>query len=219
MILFIGALVALFLLFLLYRFLPRRTYFFGFLLLLVLASVVTHHLTARPAAPPPMTEEDQAALARQQEIYTAWDAKYQKELDALDRNWQWYHQILEDFKEDSIDLQTVNVRLTQLENDSLQAKKQADELAPPMELSTPAYDLVTSICQKTAAYADAQYKAIALTRAACDPKYMKVSTQEAQSRVLQSVMNRESPSALFIADEMAQLHTLLATPRDEAETK
>ncbi len=211
----LGSILTLFLLLLLYRQLPKRLYFFAFLLVLIACSVGVHHIAARPEAPPPMTEAERTALAHQQEIFSAWDASYQKQLSELDRNWQWYHQILEEYKEGDIDTQTVYIRLTQLEHDSQLSLASAVALAPPKELDAPAYDLVTSICQKTAEYAKDQYRTIALTKAACDPSQQKEGIPGADSQALQSVMNRESPPALFIADELTQLHTLLATPKDE----
>ncbi len=215
MVLILGALVTLFLLVLLYRYMPRRIYFFGFLVLLVACSAVVHHIAAGSEGPRPMTEAERTALLHQQEIFSVWDGTYQKQIDELDRNWQWYHQILEEYKEGDIDTQTVYIRLNQLENDSQQAMAHAVALAPPKELDAPAYDLVASICQKTAEYAKDQYKTIALTRAACDPAQQKENSPGADSPALQAVMNRESPPALFIADELSQIHTLLATPKDE----
>lgn len=72
--------------------------------------------------------------------------------------------------------------------------------------------------RKAHAYAEAQHRAIALTRAAADPANLRTDDQEEQSRMLQAVMIRESPPALFIADEIAAIRNYLALPEEDAAT-
>lgn len=220
MVIFIAAILLVILLVFLFRRVPQRKAFAVFLCALAVLSCLLYHALTAGQRSQGLTPAQKNALLAQQQIYTAWDEKYQKDIDELDRNWAWYHQILEDFKEDNISIQTVYVRLTQLESDSYLASQDVAALAPPMELDGGTYDLVTSICQKTTAYADAQYRTIALTRAACDPLQNQQTTHDDEVRVLESVMNRESPSALFIADEMTQIHQNLSIPKeDEASEK
>ena len=70
------------------------------------------------------------------------------------------------------------------------------------------------LVRKAHAYADAQHRAIALTRAAADPANLSTDDQEEQSHMLQAVMIRESPPALFIADEIAAIRDYLAIPEE-----
>ena len=70
---------------------------------------------------------------------------------------------------------------------------------------------------KAHAYADAQHRAIALTRAAADPANLSTDDQEEQSHMLQAVMIRESPPALFIADEIAAIRDYLAIPEEDTD--
>ena len=139
---------------------------------------------------------------------------YQKDIDELDRNWQWYRQILESFKEGQIDLQTAHLRLTQLNHDSQLLLERITAHTPPLPLENACYDLLIEVVKKTAAYADAQHRTIALTKAAADPAALRASDPAEQSRILQAVMIRESPVGLFTADEISQIRTYLAFPKD-----
>lgn len=202
---------------LLYKNRLRAKHFALFLVLITLFAAIFYTVLTHEAKTPKVTEATRAHIAEQQQIYSAWDIKYQKNIDELSRNWTWYHQILEEFKDDSISIQTAHARLTELEKDSLAAKEHTSELAPPMSLDEPTYDLIASICQKTAEYADAQYQTITLTRAASDSAQLKGASHDVQVKMLSSIMNRESPAALFIADEISQIHEMLTVPDDKEE--
>ena len=107
------------------------------------------------------------------------------------------------------------MRLTQLEKDSGELRERIARHTPPRELSDANYDLVTGITVKTNAYAEAQYRTIALSKAAADPANIRSDDQEEQSRMLQSIMNRESPAGLFIASEVSALRDNLTLPAEE----
>ena len=216
MLVYLFALLLLALLVLLYRYLPNRRVFACFCLTLALAGLITYTCWPRTQPTAELSEEERYDIQQQQQIFAAWYGKYQKDLKQLDHNWRWYHQILEDFKEDNISIQTAYVRLKQLEEDEKALTARIGASAPPLELHDNFYDLTASIVQKTKSYAEAQQKAITLTRAASDPQRMPTDDQEEQNRLLQTVMEKESPVGLFTAEEIAEIRNGLAIP-DEFE--
>ena len=207
---------ALVLLFILYRKTRSRKAFYGFTATIMLAGAIAYF--AWPAAKPPqesISEEQRYALMQEQQVFAAWYEGYQKDLNELDRNWQWYHHLLESFKEDNISLQTVYSLLKQLEQDSLQLKERMAARKVPLELSDYTYDQTAQLLDKTNDYAAAQCRTISLTRAAADPALMPATEQPRQSQLLQTVMIRESPVKLFIADEIGAIRHQLELPKDQ----
>lgn len=199
---------------LLYRYLPSRRIFFIFCSILVAAGIITYasfHHTEEPQA----TQQHQYDIQQQQEIFAPWYEDYKKDIEHLDNDWQQYHNILESFKEDNISIQTTYVRLTHLETDSAQLQKHLGQLAPPLELETENYDLAAAVIQKAKAYAEQQHTAILRTRDAADPAHIPSDDQAEQSRILQEVMIRESPAALFTADEISSLRDNLTLPQEK----
>lgn len=79
---------------------------------------------------------------------------------------QRYHKILADFKADIISIQTAYLRLAQLEKDSQALDTRIAGRTPPLALNDFCYDQSIELVRKAHAYADAQHRAIALTRAA-----------------------------------------------------
>lgn len=219
MLIYILAACAVILLIALYRLTRRnRKAFYCFCAILLLSGVIAYSAWPRQEqAGQPLTSTQQNELAQQQHVFASWYKDYQKDLTELDHNWQWYHHILESFKEDNISIQTVHMRLTQLEQDSAKLTARIQAHAAPLELNEYCYDLTSTVITKTVAYADAQHKAIALTRAAADPARMPAESQPEQSRLLQAVMLRESPVALFTAEEITAIREQLAMPKEEQE--
>lgn len=207
--------LALILLALLYRHLPNKRVFCFFCLTLALAGLISYTYWPHPRQPAGISEEEKYDIMQQQQIFAAWYGKYQKQLKQLDHNWRWYHQILEDFKEDNISIQTTYVRLKQLEEEEKTLTADIANNAPPLELHDACYDLAASVLQKTKDYAAAQQNAITLTRAASEPRFLLSDDQEEQSRALQTVMEKESPVGLFTASEVTQIQNLLSLPEED----
>ena len=161
-----------------------------------------------------MTEEERYELQQQQQIFADWYVGYQRDIDELDRNWQWYHHIIEDFKEDNISIQTAYVRLSQLDQDSQKIRERIEHNAPPIALNDGCYDLLIEVMKKTTDYADAQYRTIVLTKAAADPARLRTNDQAEQSRLLQAIMIRESPVGLYTAKEIAAIREYLNIKED-----
>ena len=188
------------------------------LLTVLLAGGIAYKFWPAPApTPAPISEQERYELMQQQQIFAAWYADYQRDLDELDRNWRWYHQIIENFKSNNISIQTTFVRLKQLDQDSQQLRDRIALHAPPVALNDGCYDLLTEVVNKTNAYADAQYRTIALTRAAADPANLKTDNQAEQSRMLQTIMIRESPVGLYTAKEITAIRQYLDIPEEKSE--
>lgn len=210
MFLYILLIIGLILLGLLYRYLPSKRIFFFFCLTLVAAgSIVYFFWPVQKTEPSVMTEEELNYQAEQQQIFATWYAGYQKDLSELDRNWQWYHNILENFKEDNISIQTTYVRLKQLEQDSQLLRDRINHNTPPLALNDGCYDLLIEVMKKTNAYAEAQYRTVALTKAAADPANLRTNDQAEQSRMLQAIMIREQPVGLYTAKEISAIRDYL----------
>ena len=208
---------AIILLIILYRKTRSRKAFYGFTLTILLAGAIAYF--AWPAAQPPqedLSEEQRYAIMQEQQVFAAWYEDYQRDLNELDRNWQWYHHILESFKEDNISLQTVYTRLKQLELDSIQLRDRMAARKVPLELSDYTYDQTAQLLAKTNDYINAQYRTIALTKAAADPALMPTKDQAEQSRLLQTVMIRESPVRLFVAEEIEAIRHQLELPKEQS---
>ena len=214
MLAYLFALLLLVLLALLYRYLPNRRAFACFCLTLALAGLITYTCWPRTQPAAELSEEQRCDIQQQQQIFAVWYGTYQKNLKQLDHNWRWYHQILEEFKEDNISIQTTCVRLKQLEEEEKALTVTIANDAPPLALHDACYDLATAVFEKTKTYAAAQQNAITLTRAASEPRFLLSDDQEEQSRALQTVMEKESPVGLFTAGEITQIQRLLSLPEE-----
>lgn len=216
MLIYIGAAIAVVLLALLYHYIPSRKIFFAFFFVLCAASAIVFFAWPSPHrnGDAVISQEMREERQQQQQIFAGWYKDYQKDIEDLDRNWQRYHKILADFKADIISIQTAYLRLSQLEKDSQALDTRIASRTPPLALNDTCYDQSIELVRKVHAYAEAQHRAIALTRAAADPANLRTDDQEEQSRMLQAVMIRESPPALFIADEIAAIRNYLALPEE-----
>jgi hypothetical protein len=149
-------------------------------------------------------------MNRDQELFVPWWNDYQKGIGELDRCWTRYHQILADAKNGESDIRATHARLSELERDMQDLRARMDKNVPPVTLSDEIYNPVASIVVKTDAYVAAEQKAVTLTRAAADPAAMQEKKPAEQARLLELVMLRESPVALFIEDEIGAVRKYLA---------
>jgi hypothetical protein len=226
MLIYALAAVVILLLIILFRYLPKRIFFLFVVLLLVLGGIV-FQMNRAQHVPVPLTQEQRAGIERDHAFFVPWWETYQKQIAELDRNWTRYHQILADAKEGDADLNVTYERLLDLERETQELRGRMEKNTPPPELSDHVYDQLVIIAHKTGIYAAAEQKAITLTRAAADPSAMKEKNPAEQARLLELVMLRESPVALFINDEIYAIrsyfapisanHTEDAVPGEEAE--
>jgi hypothetical protein len=206
---YVPAVIALLLLVILFRYLPGRVFFIFAFLTAIMGGVLIHTQTANRAEPP-LTQERLAAMNRDQELFVPWWNDYQKGIGELDRCWTRYHQILADAKNGESDIRATHARLSELERDMQDLRARMDKNVPPVTLSDEIYNPVASIVVKTDAYVAAEQKAVTLTRAAADPAAMQEKKPAEQARLLELVMLRESPVALFIEDEIGAVRKYLA---------
>ena len=217
MLIYVLAAIVILLLIILFRYLPRRIFLIFVVLLAVLGGVVFRMQMPEQSAPP-LTPAARAVIIRDQEFFTPWWGTYQKQIAELDRSWTRYHQILADAKEGNAELSVTYARLSDLEQEMQELRGRIEKNAPPIELTDRIYDPLASILNKTNEYAAAEQKAITLTRAAADPALMKEKNPAEQARLLELVMLRESPVALFIEDEVDAIRSYFA-PVSAAHTR
>lgn len=203
------------LLFLLYRYMPNHNVFYFFAGSLTLIACIAYFANQTHTAEPVLTESEKYELQIQQKIFMDWYASYQKKIEQLDRNWQWYHAIAEDFQEESIDAPTAYMRLKQLEEDSRLLRDQIHDIEPPESLHDPCYDLLIEILNKTDTYADMQLRTIILSRAVTDPTHLQSADPAEQRNSLRDIMLRESPVGLFTANEISQIRRYLTIPEND----
>lgn len=225
MLIYVLTILVILLLIILFRYLPHRAFLLFVTLLVVLGGIVVHRLP-HESPPPVLTPEERSVIARDQEFFTPWWGTYQKQIAELDRNWTRYHQIIADAKAGESELAVTYARLLDLERDTQELRTRIDKNAPPTELSNRVYDPIAAIVSKTNDYAAAEQKAITLTRAAADPQAMKEKKPAEQARLLELVLLRESPVALFISDEVGAIRRYFAPispaheeTANEAETR
>ena len=209
MLIYVPVAIGILLLIILFRYLPRRIFLLFVALLVLLGGVIFRMETAERDAPP-LTQEARAVIAHDQDLFLPWWSTYQKQLAELDRAWTRCHQILADAKTGEVSLAITHARLTALEQEMQELRARMEKNAPPTELSDHLYDQLALIAQKTGDYAAAEQKAITLTRAAADPAAMKERNPAEQARLLELVMLRESPVALFISDEVGLIRRYFA---------
>ena len=209
MLIYVLGVLILLLLIILFRYLPRRI-FLVFVTLLIALGGVVFHIRTTERAPEPLTVETRAAIMRDQDLFMPWWGTYQKQIAELDRTWTRYHQILTDAKEGETALPITYARLMDLEQDMQELRVRFEKNAPPTELSNRVYDPLAVIVSKTVDYIATEQKAITLTRAAADPATMREKNPAEQARLLELVMLRESPVALFIGDEVVSIRRYFA---------
>ena len=209
-------LLVFFALLLLYRWLPSRKVWALFSLTLLFAGAAAFWSFPPPPAPH-MTAKERAEIHRQLEIFTAWYDEHKKNITQLDYNWQQYHNILDSFKDGSIDIQTTYLRLAKLSEDAKRTHDAIDAHVPPLSLSGINYDLVAVVRQKTLTYAKAQQQAIRRTKNDANPARLLTGDPLELSRILEDTMIRESPSGLFLAEEISALRENLTIPPEKED--
>ena len=201
-------------LFMLYRFIPNKKFFAYFCVVFALVFIVAAFVQNRRTHEE-ISRTQVEAIENQQKIFMDWYAEYQKDIDTIDRNWQLYHTIAENFKSGEIDDYAAHVRLAELEAEIIDEQVRIHMLAPPSELDGECKNLLATVIRKTQNYVDAQTRTITLTKDATD--YEKVQDVEQMKRLVQDIMIRESPAGLFTANEIARIRDILTVPEENAK--
>ncbi len=193
---------------LLYKFSPSRKGFMiicGFLIVVFGVSLFIH---GRQVQEEKITRAQQEDLQERQKIFGQWYAAYQKDIDRLDRNWQLYHNLLDELEttdEQSFNAEAFFLRLKELENDSADAQLKIQKLSPPPGLDANNSDLVDMVIVRTQRYVEAQTRTITLSAQAAAPP---VEIEILRKR-LRDIMIRESPEGLFTAQEISAIRAAL----------
>ena len=201
----------------LYKFLPNRKIFLYFCLSMVIVFLIAGVITRTQQPQEVMNENERYVIQQQQNIFTDWYKDYQKDIDELDRNWQSYHSIIDNFKTDNIDEETLHERLETLEKDIRIEQVHIYTLKPPQGISDECSSLIEEMLRKTQRYIDAQSQTISLTRSAVEEEGFIKAKREDQVHMLQNIMIRESPTGLFTANELSAILNYFKLPEDFAQ--
>ena len=175
--------------------------------------VLMTHVTT-PAATT-MTLEQKNQFLQQQHTFIDWYTNYKKDIDTMDSNWQQYDKILQSFKNDDISIQTVYLRLTQLQEQSLALKNKFLQQKPPESLEDTNYTLTAKIIEKTSNYITMQTDVITKSKSAVDPSNLKTKNHDEQVQILERIMTIGAPTPLTIADEVSVLKENLTLPDEK----
>ena len=167
----------------------------------------------------PLNESELYELQKQQKIFTDWYTDYQKNIDELDRNWQSYHHIIENFKIDNIDEDELHERLEKLEKEVRIEQVNIYTLKPPEGISDSCSTLIDEMLKKTQRYVDAQSQTISLTRSAVEEEGFVKAKHDDQVHMLQNIIIRESPTGLFTANELSAILNYFTLPEDFSDNK
>ena len=186
-----------------YKNAPNRKVFAYFCIALGLMFCAGAIVGMQSHSVPSIDDEQRAELLRQEKFFIDWYSQYQRDIEQLDRNWQLYHSIVENYNEDKADLSDTYNRLQKLEREVLLEQIHLHTMQPPLELNEQCSELVSGVIRKTQLYVDAQIRTITLTKEAADPNV--IEDHDALSRRFQDIMIRESPVGLFTAVEISAL--------------
>ena len=187
-----------------------RTTRVAFVLLLAIGLTVVYAWHRKDEEKIALNAETTVRLTEQQRIFAEWFALYQKDIDDLNRNWQIYHHTIDSFKIGQTDLPSCHERLSRLVDSEQELTERIENRNLPPKLDDFLYDKAKILRDKMREYAAAQYKTIALTRAAANPDKVQSDDANEQSRAMEQIMIRESPTALFIADEVYAVRQYLS---------
>ena len=196
----------------LYKFFPNRkifTYFCISLAVVFCASAFINHKTSEQRI---MTRDQIESIRYQQKIFGDWYAAYQKNIDALDRNWQLYYQIAETLKTAEIYEYSTYEQLKELEVAAIDEQMKIYNLEVPRELDDESHILLSSVINKTKIYSDAQVKIISSVCVAANPEGAEDFDLAALNRKIKDITLRESPAGLFTATEISAIRDKLVVP-------
>ena len=166
-----------------------------------------------------MTREQIAVIRFQQKIFGDWYADYQKNIDALDRNWQLYYQIVENLKTAEIYEYSTYEQLEDLKLSAVAEQLKIYNLEVPKEMNDENHILLSAVINKTKIYSDAQVKIISAVCAAANPEGVEDFDLQALNKKIKDITIRESPAGLFTATEISAIRDKLTVPgeggRDE----
>ena len=198
----------------LYKFLPNRKIFIYFCLSLVVVFAIAGFIARSQQPQQTMNEAERLLLQQQQLAFTNWYSEYQKDIDQLDRQWQLYHNIIDNFTADNIGVDTMYEQLADLETEAHIEQVHIYTLKVPPEAGEQCSQWIDTILKKTQHYADAQTQTIAMSKAVIDTESFANSTHLEQAHLFQDIIIREAPIGLFTANELSEILNYFSLPED-----
>lgn len=208
--------IAALILILLYRFLPNRKIFIYFCVLMIFVFGVSSFLQYKRNEQQMITREQIEEIREQQQIFAAWYASYQKDIEQLDRNWQLYYNLVETLKTTEIYEYSTYEQLNELEWAAIDEQVKIYNLKIPPELDAESHELLARVIQKTKIYSDAQVKVISSVRIAANPEGVENFDLEALNKKIKDITIREAPAGLFTATEISAIRDKLVVPGEGA---
>lgn len=196
----------------LYKFFPNRKIFTYFCILLIFVFCVSAFIQYKNSEKRIMTREQIEVIRFQQKIFGDWYANYQKNIDALDRNWQIYYQIVENLKTAEIYEYSTYEQLNDLKLSAVAEQLKIYNLEIPKELDEEDTVLLSNVITKTKIYSDAQVKTISAVCAAADPNEEDDLDLQTLNKKIKDITIRESPAGLFTAAEISAIRDKLTVP-------
>ena len=198
----------------LYKFLPNRRIFMYFCLSLVIVFAIAGFIARSQQPQETMNAAERYTLQRQQKAFTDWYSDYQKDIDQLDRNWQLYHSIVENFTAENIDIDTMYERLLDLENEARIEQVHIYTLKSPLDVDEECTRLIEEMLKKTQRYTDAQTQTISMSRAVIESENFSNASHKEQAHLFQDIIIREAPIGLFTANELSAILKYFTLPED-----
>ncbi|MBR6012219.1 MAG: hypothetical protein IK062_00375 [Selenomonadaceae bacterium] len=196
----------------LYRFFPNKKIFTYFCFLLIIVFCVSAFIQYKTSEQRIMTREQIEEIRLQQNIFGNWYAEYQKDIDALDRNWQLYYQIVESLKTAEIYEYSTYEQLQDLKLSAVDEQLKIYDLEVPKELDDECHILLAEVIKKTKIYSDAQVKIISAVCSAANPDNSENFDLQVLNKFIKEITIRESPAGLFTAKEISEIRDRLTVP-------
>ena len=196
----------------LYRFFPNKKIFTYFCFLLIIVFCVSAFIQYKTSEQRIMTREQIEEIRLQQNIFGNWYAEYQKDIDALDRNWQLYYQIVESLKTAEIYEYSTYEQLQDLKLSAVDEQLKIYDLEVPKELDDECHIILAEVIKKTKIYSDAQVKIISAVCSAANPDNSENFDLQVLNKFIKEITIRESPAGLFTAKEISEIRDRLTVP-------
>ena len=198
----------------LYKFLPNRKIFIYFCVSLIIVFAIAGLLARTQEPKESLNQEEISKIIRQQKIFSDWYNEYQKDIEQLDRNWQQYQNIIDNFKSNEIDEEIFFERLANLENEARIEQVHVYTLKVPSEIDEECRILIEEILKKIRRYSDAQIQTISLSKSLIDTEKFLNADHQQRVHQLENIIIRESPTGLFIAKELSAILKYFQLPEE-----
>ena len=188
----------------LYKNLPNRKIFYYFCFSLMIVFAIAGIIARTQPTKETIDEKQRNAIQQQQKEFNGWYINYQKEIDQLDRNWKLYFTIIDNFKSENIDVETLQERLTKLETEMKIEQVNIHTLKSP-DMSEECNLMIEEMIKKTQRYCDLQMQTVSRTRSAIELELFLTADHKEQIQMLENIIIRESPAGLFTSTELTAI--------------